>query len=117
MSITSRLLLVSLAESAALTRLAPQYAPFSSFFWNFAVLFVFQLFSFLLYDCILYPYFLTPLRELPEPKVRYDFLVEPLLCTDTRRATIGSLVNFSISPERKVGHRCVDGFAKFQTMA
>lgn len=70
MAITSRLLLLlSAAESGALTRLAPQYAPFSSFFWNFAVLFVLQLFCFLLYDCVLYPYFLTPLRELPQPKV------------------------------------------------
>ena len=69
MAITSRLLLLSAAESGTLTSFAPQYVPFSSYFWNFAVLFVLQLFCFLLYDCVLYPYFLTPLRELPEPKV------------------------------------------------
>lgn len=82
MAIIPRLLLLSAAESGALTRLAPQYTPFSSFFWNFVVLFILQLFCFLIYDCVLYPYFLTPLRELPQPNVSSLFKCWPLTCAD-----------------------------------
>jgi hypothetical protein len=73
MAIPKRALLLS---SCALTifslRYAPQVALFSrSYFWNIASLFVIQVFAQWGWQIIVYPLFLSPLRHLPQPPVRF----------------------------------------------
>jgi hypothetical protein len=73
MAIPKKALLLS---SAAITffsfRYAPQVALFPrSYFWNIASLFLIQQCAQLGWSIIVYPLFLSPLRHLPQPSVRF----------------------------------------------
>jgi len=61
--------LVSAIEATVLTRLAPGYAPFTSFVSNFTVLFVIQAIARFTYYVMIYPFYRSPLRDIPEPQV------------------------------------------------
>jgi hypothetical protein len=71
MAIPKRALLLS---SCALTlfssRYAPQVALFRSYFWNITSLFLLQWLAQSVWQIIVYPLFLSPLRHLPQPPVR-----------------------------------------------
>jgi hypothetical protein len=72
MAFPKRALFVS---SCAITlfsfRYAPQIALFPrSYFWNITTLFLLQVFAQLVWQIIVYPLFLSPLRHLPQPPVR-----------------------------------------------
>jgi len=60
---------VSAIEVTVLTRLAPGYAPFTSFVANFTALFIIQAIARLAYYAAIYPFYRSPLRDLPGPKV------------------------------------------------
>ena len=72
MTIPKRALWLS---SCALTFFSKKYAPESpftqgSYAWTIFVLFAIQYFAQAFYNIIIYPYFLSPLRHLPQPPVR-----------------------------------------------
>jgi hypothetical protein len=63
-----------LLSSAALTFFGFRYAPGAllfadSYFWNVAALFALQYFAQVVWQVIVYPLFLSPLRHLPQPPV------------------------------------------------
>jgi predicted permease len=66
----TRALLVSLVGSVLLTRFAPQQAPFASWFFNFLTIYVPIVSTLLVAKAFVYPHLLSPLRDLPMPKVR-----------------------------------------------
>jgi hypothetical protein len=67
----TRTLLVSLVGSVLLTRFAPQHAPFASWFLNFLTFYIPIVSTVLVAKAFVYPYLLSPLRDLPMPKVCY----------------------------------------------
>lgn len=72
MTIAKRALLLS---SCALTFFSARYAPESpftqgSYVKTVLVLFVIQYFAQAFYKVLIYPFFLSPLRHLPQPSVR-----------------------------------------------
>jgi len=66
------LLLSSFAITFFTVRYAPKLALFPrSYFWNITTLFFIQLFARFGWQIIVYPLFLSPLRHLPQPSVRW----------------------------------------------
>ncbi|KAH7057107.1 cytochrome P450 [Macrophomina phaseolina] len=69
MAPTSALALASAAESVILGRYAPSpYIISNSVFTRTAILFSIQLLLWYTWSCLIYPYFFSPLRHLPQPK-------------------------------------------------
>ncbi|KAF2434205.1 cytochrome P450 [Tothia fuscella] len=60
--------LASIAGAVFLTRIVPQYAPFSSLFLTFFVLFISQFTTWFAWACVLWPKYFSPLNKLPQPK-------------------------------------------------
>lgn len=63
------ILLSSAIASVFLNRVAPSYAPVTSHVGNFLILLIGQLSLFLTWKVVIWPKFLSPLRNLPQPKV------------------------------------------------
>lgn len=53
--------------SFALVQFAPQYSVSQSLIWTAVSIFILEWFVYELYDVIVYPKFLSPLRHLPQP--------------------------------------------------
>jgi hypothetical protein len=71
MAIPKRALLLS---SCALTFFSARYAPKllvknGSYVWSIAMLFLLQYFAQVFWKVLIYPFFLSPLRHLPQPPV------------------------------------------------
>jgi hypothetical protein len=64
-----RMFLSSSAGSVLLTRVATSYAPTTSYVGNFLILLFGQLFVFLTWKVVIWPKLLSPLRNLPQPRV------------------------------------------------
>ena len=59
----------SLAGSFGLVRLAPQYSPSRYFIATFVLVFLGEIIAAIIWQAILWPRFISPLRHLPEPPV------------------------------------------------
>ncbi|OAL38606.1 hypothetical protein AYO20_02256 [Fonsecaea nubica] len=59
---------LSLAGSVLLVRFAPQYSIFQSYTWTASVIFLFQAFIWAVYVIFIYPFYTSPLRNLPTVK-------------------------------------------------
>jgi hypothetical protein len=64
-------LLDSVIISFFANRYAPTYSLWGSFSWTASALFTVQLLALATYEIILYPKFLSPLRDIPSPPVRF----------------------------------------------
>ena len=58
----------STVGSYVLTRLVPQYGPGLGFKWTAALLFLLQWLTYGFYVVVIYPRFISPFRNLPEPQ-------------------------------------------------
>ena len=63
----------SLAGSFGLLRLAPQYSPSSYFVATFLLVFLVECIAAIVWQAIIWPRFISPLRNLPEPPVSTTF--------------------------------------------
>ncbi len=64
--------LTSVLGSLFLVRQVSRYAIAHSYIWTASVVFLVQFLAFATWKVILYPRFFSPLRHLPQPKVRLD---------------------------------------------
>ena len=69
MGMIKKILLTSAVEAVALSRLAPTLSPFQSLLGTFATLFFVQFSVWAVYAVFIYPLYLSPLLDIPEPKV------------------------------------------------
>jgi hypothetical protein len=83
--------LVSLVGSVLLTRLAPQYAPFAAWFINFLALYIPIFGTVLVAKAFVYPFLLSPLRNLPMPEVRTATQIWTTLLTNLLSGRISTI--------------------------
>ena len=69
MGILSKIFAASVLGSLVLTKRFPQYSPLASGLGTFFVLFLVQFALAAFWQVLIYPYYVSPLRHLPEPKV------------------------------------------------
>lgn len=69
MSTLKKLILVAAAEAFLILRFAPDVSPSQSTFGLAAILWFAQAFVWATYKTIIYPYYLSPLKDIPGPKV------------------------------------------------
>lgn len=63
------LAVAAIAEAFAITILLPQHLPHNPFVWTLLRTLALNFALYGTYELVLYPYFLSPLRHLPGPKV------------------------------------------------
>lgn len=65
----NRIVIASVLGAITLTRQLPQYAPFKSYIANFLAFLLPQLLCLLIWTAFLWPFYFSPLKNVPEPKV------------------------------------------------
>lgn len=60
----------SVVSSVLLVNFAPQYSICQSYYWTAITVFLSQCLVYVVYAVVIYPRYLSPLRDLPMPKVR-----------------------------------------------
>lgn len=74
----------SLIASVLLVKIAPHYSIKESYAWTAAALFLSQWIVYGFYAVVIYPRFISPLRHLPQPKVRSMAQKYCMLCLFTQ---------------------------------
>jgi hypothetical protein len=68
-TVVPKLLLAAVAEAAVITTLFPQHLPRNPLIWTLLCALALNFGLFTVYSVFIYPFFISPLRHLPRPKV------------------------------------------------
>ena|SRR2546423_9509792 len=106
----------SLIASVLLVNFAPHYSVHKSYPWTAAVLFLCQWIIYGVYTVVIYPRFISPLRHLPQPKVRLAFSSKWPPYANTFRVIRSSMDNGQQSQENRLVFRSGNGPTRSPTM-
>jgi hypothetical protein len=109
--------LLSLVAAGILVTLKPEYSLWQSYAWTAAAFLSIILVCRFVYNAILYPNYLTPLKYLPTPLVSAEDPHSPYLSEPKSRTVIGSLeipIQFTSNLQENVR---VSGLKQFLMMA